>query len=268
MNFWEAVLYGAVQGIAEYLPISSSAHLILLPRFIGSHEYGLRFEVFLHLGTLAATLLYFWKDWWGIIKGVCSRKESENSQHQRLLFWLAVGTLPAIGAGAAFHSFIEENLRANWILVCTLSMGGVLLFLVDRKFPSSTALNALGWKKAFWIGCFQTLALMPGMSRSGSTMMGGRFLGLSRGDAARFSFLLSAPITLAAVVFEFRKWELLLEDQSLSWMALGTAGFSSFLFGCLAIGGLLRLLRTQGYFWFMVYRIGLGILILWQLGPR
>ena len=262
MDLFHAFLYGAVQGVTEYLPISSSAHLILLPRFLGQEDPGLAFDVFLHVGTLLATLGYFWRDWWAVLKGV-PRKEGWTTFQGASLGNLLLATFPALLAGAALHSLVETVFRGNQVLVITLPLFGFLLFWVDRMFPLRRGVGEMRWKDALWVGLFQCLALVPGVSRSGSTMTAGRILGLTRESAARFSFLLSAPITAAAVVFELRKWEELFQGQ-VGWAALLMAGVSSFVFAWLAIGGLLKLLRRFGYLSFFVYRAGLA-LVIWRV---
>lgn len=250
MSLFEAILYGAVQGITEYLPVSSSAHLILLPHFLGTADPGLAFDVFLHLGTLLATLTYFRRDWWSIARGETPWKP------------IAVATIPALAMGALLHKHVETVFRGPAVLVATLSLGGLVLFLADHFRPRERTLASLSLRDALWVGVGQCFSLVPGVSRSGSTITAGRLLGFDRAAAARFSFLLSAPITGAAVVFELRKWGEL-ANGPVGGEALLAAGLSSFLFGMLAIGGLLRLMRRFGYLSFAVYRVALA-LVVWR----
>lgn len=255
MNLGEAILYGAVQGITEYLPVSSSAHLILLPRFLGTEDPGLAFDVFLHLGTLLATLVYFWREWRDIFL----------LRSRGILQAIVLGTLPALVVGALLHHAIEEHLRSPMVMVWSLSLGGIVLFAADRLSKRGRTVASIGFRDALFVGVFQCLALIPGVSRSGSTITAGRLVGLERGDAARFSFLLSAPVTAAAILFELRHFR----ELAGSLGADGTGGggalvaglFSSFFFGCLAISGLLKLLRRYGYLIFALYRICLAIVI-------
>jgi undecaprenyl-diphosphatase len=263
MSSFEAFLYGVVQGLTEYLPISSSAHLILLPRFLGTRDPGLAFDVFLHLGTLFATLIYFWREWLEIGRGVLGKPVSRAIPETVGWPLIVIATVPALAAGAALHSWAETIFRGNAVLVVTLPVGGLALFAADRLCRQDRSLSKATWRDALWIGLVQCLALVPGVSRSGSTMTGGRLLGFDRAASARFSFLISAPITAAALVFELRKWEELVSGSIGPWPLL-VAAVSSFVFGLVAIGGLLRLLRRFGYFAFAVYRVGLAILI-WQL---
>lgn len=272
MNLWESILYGVVQGITEYLPVSSSAHLILLPRFLKTEDPGLAFDVFLHAGTLASTLWFFRRDWSDLFSdGIAVLRKNPGKFFDSKLGWVALATLPALAMGGLFRKVIAEELRANSVLVATLILGGLLLWGVDfyrerfRKKASQRRSEDIGLRGAMIVGLFQCLALVPGMSRSGSTMIGGRALGLSRVEAARFSFWLSAPVTAAALVFEMRHFNELLASQ----MSLGVliAGFvSSFLSGWLAIGVLLKFVPRIGFLGFAAYRAALAITIFQVLG--
>lgn len=269
MTYGEAVLYGAVQGIAEYLPISSSAHLILLPKFLGQQDYGLAFDVFLHLGTLFATLLYFWRDWLGILQtlpGLVQRHSKKKAVGETISYKLiVVATIPALIAGAALHDLVESAFRGNLIQAIALVVGGALLWASDIFTRGTRPLRTATLRDALWVGIAQCFALVPGISRSGSTMTGGRLLGFDRASAARFSFLISAPITAAAIVFELRNWGEL-ANGPVGTGPLVVAGLSSFLFGCLAIGFLLKMLRRFGYLSFAIYRVILAIVIIQYLG--
>lgn len=260
MTYWEALLYGAIQGITEYLPISSSAHLILLPKFLGERDPGLTFDVFLHLGTLLATLSFFWRDWRGVFLTL-----KPGPVPQGFVSWklIAVATVPALIAGALLHDWVETSFRGNPVLVTTLSLGGLLLFLVDHFRTRERQIDSLTIKDAILIGLAQCCALVPGISRSGSTITAGRALKFDRAAAARFSFLISAPITGAALVFELRNWGELFGGP-VGAGPLVVAGFSSFFFGMLTIGGLLKMMRRFGYLTFAVYRVMLAITI-WQV---
>ena len=265
MTFWEALLYGAVQGVAEYLPISSHAHLILLPRFLGAQEYGLAFDVFLHVGTLAATLIYFRKDWLWIARNAWERKWNAPDPRSLSVKLLVFATVPALVGGVLVKKGMGGVLNSNGVIAGALVLGGLLLYFVDRaargtrKLESATAADA--WK----VGLFQCLALVPGMSRSGSTILGARALGFSRDASARFSFLISAPVMFAAIVYEARDLGALVETR-VDPMMLGVATLSAFVFGMLSIAFLLRLLRNFGYLAFAVYRIGLAVAIVFILG--
>jgi len=266
MGYLEAILYGAIQGLTEYLPISSSAHLILLPKVLGTADPGLAFDVYLHLGTLIATLVYFRKDWMAILRTVpyITKFFPETSETSALSWKLIVlATIPALIAGAVFHHWVETVLRGLEVIAVTLAVGGALLFALDRWCPDRRSLRSISKRDAVWVGLAQCLALIPGVSRSGATIAAGRVLGFNRAEAARFSFLISAPITAAAVIFELRNWDQLLQGPS-GIGPLFVACLSSFLFGCLAIGGLLKLLKHFSFLSFALYRVCLGVVI-WQL---
>lgn len=265
MTYFEAMLYGVLQGITEYLPISSSAHLILLPKFMETRDPGLAFNVILHLGTLLATAVYFRRDWWNVCSTLPRVGKYFKPSGSVDLAWqpLVIATIPALIAGALFHKWIETTLRGTGVIIATLTVGGVLLFIVDYFLPRKKTVAQLTLSDAFWIGIAQCLALMPGFSRSGATITGGRLLGLDRGAAARFSFLMSGPIIAAAVVYEMRKWQELLGGD-IGIGPLFVALLFSFLSGMLAIGGLLRLLRRVGFFGFAFYRVALAVvLVFW-----
>lgn len=263
MTLTEALLFGFVQGLTEYLPISSSAHLILLPRFLGIEDPGLAFDVFLHFGTLLATLLYFRKDWIQVFSqwSLPRKKEAPG-----LSVWkIAVATAPALVVGAAIHQLAEDSLRGNSVLIVTLAVGGVALWAVDAFWAKTRRLSELRFKDALWVGCLQCLALVPGMSRSGSTLIAGRMLRFDRQASARFSFLISAPVTLAALLFEARK--LIGADSvvdKIGWAPLWAGAAGSFLFGWIAIDLLLRWVRRRGYLGFMLYRIALAWVV-WKV---
>lgn len=265
MSDFIAILYGFVQGVAEYLPISSSAHLILLPRFLQIDEPGLAFDVFLHGGTLLATLLYFRHDWAQITLSAVHwlRKDStahnEKESHRRqLLINIVIGTIPALIIGALFHNVIRDQLRGNEIIAFSLPLGGLLLGLSDITKVRHELVH-LKTRGALWIGLTQCLALIPGMSRSGSTLFGGRALGLSRTDAARFSFLLSGPITAAAFLFELRS--LLTLGEALDWRPYFIGAGFAFIAGIGTIHFLLKMLPKIPLVAFFMYRLLLGIYV-------
>lgn len=260
MTLTEALLYGFVQGLTEYLPISSSAHLILLPRFLATEDPGLAFDVFLHLGTLFATLIYFRREW---IDLFWRRRELIRDVPGVTVGKVALATLPALIAGVLIHGFAETAFRGNIVLMTTLVVGGIVLWATDAFCPSRRDLRTLRNKDALIVGCIQCLALIPGMSRSGSTLIAGRVLGFDRSSAARFSFLISAPVTAAALLFEARK---LFGSDGVAervggWAPLLMGALGAFLFGWIAIDLLLRWVRRRGYVGFMLYRFALAYAI-------
>jgi undecaprenyl-diphosphatase len=285
VTYLEALLYGAVQGITEYLPISSSAHLILLPKFLGTEDPGLTFDVFLHLGTFLATVSYFWRDWLGVLRtlpfvgarvgwigggqasvGTGSVADETagplGGSSQPTVSWqpIALATVPALIAGALLHDWVETVFRGSEVLVVTLVVGGLVLWASDHFLPRTRELRELTLRDALWVGVAQCCALVPGVSRSGSTITGGRLLGFTRESSARFSFLISAPITGAALAFELRNWSELV-NGSVGWDTLLIAFVSSLVFGWLTIDSLLKLLRRFGYLSFAIYRVALALTV-------
>ncbi len=267
MSYFEALLYGFTQGVTEYLPVSSSAHLILLPHFLKIEDPGLAFDVFLHLGTLLATLLYFRRDWMELLN---PSRLSANLKKTNGVGLLTIGlaTIPALVFGALLHSKIETVFRGIGVIIFTQVIGGVLLYGVDLIRSNTRALGELSLKDSIVVGLFQCLSLVPGMSRSGSTMTGARFMGFDRTSAARFSFLMSAPITLAAVGYELLKnGHTLFESSGIPIGVLLTAGVSTFVFAWLSIDFLLRWIGRAGFFAFGVYRVGLALFLYFVFRP-
>lgn len=249
MTTWEAVAYGAIQGLTEYLPVSSSAHLILLPKFMNWQDPGLAFDVFIHAGTLLATLIYFRKDWFLFFQGKSDVK----------FIHVVLGTLPVLVVGFLVHDWVETIFRGTHVIASALFMGGALLWVSDLKGSKSREVEQLSAKDAFVIGLLQCCSLVPGFSRSGSTIMGGLFLGLSRPASARFSFLLSAPVTGAALLYELKKLVGADVISTVGLFELLLATGASFIFGIMAIAFILKWLRGVSYGVFTVYRTLLAI---------
>lgn len=254
MTFFQAAALGLVQGLAEFLPISSSAHLILAPRLLGWPDQGLAFDVALHWGTLAALAAAFGREWLVLIRAGLARDGSESSR----LFWrIALATLPAAVAGLALEDLAETAFRDPRRIAAALMAFGLLLGAADRIGGGGRSLDGLGLRGCLLIGCAQALALVPGVSRSGITITAGLFLGLARAEAARFSFLLSVPIVLGAGILK-------LDDVGLAaatgpfWVGIAVAGLS----GYAAIKFLLAFVRSRGLAPFVIYRLALGVLLL------
>ena len=263
MGIFESVLYGFVQGATEYLPVSSSAHLLLLPHFLGKSDPGLAFDVILHLGTLLATAVYFFKDWLVILMNPFPRSGLKKVAH---LSWvhLLVGTFPAVLAGFLLNSWIKENTRSLAVLWVTLPVFGLLLWLVDKRSSMERKLGDASLRDVFLVGCMQCLALIPGVSRSGSTITASRLLGFNRADSARISFLLSLPITLGAVVYEARHWEEVAASvQGVEPLVIGC--LSALFFGALAIHFLIKWVSKSGFAVFAIYRVILAVIIFFLL---
>ncbi len=261
MNGFEAALYGLVQGITEYLPVSSSAHLVLLPKLLGQEDPGLVFDVFLHAGTLLATLLFFWKDWAALLRPGHLKKNLTETRGVTLLV-LIIATLPGAVSGYLLQHWADSAFRGEGVIVFTQLVGGILLYVADRYAKTSRPLESMGFGESITIGFFQCLALVPGMSRSGSTMTGARMLGFDRAASARFSFLLSAPITGGAILYEMVKHgPELFGGTMVPTSSLVIAFVVTFVSGIAAIGFLLKVLRKVSFLGFALYRIALSIAV-------
>lgn len=275
----QPVVLGAVQGLAEFLPISSSAHLILAPWLLGWQGGAadtLTFDVALHLGTLIAVVAYFWRDWlqllaalpewlgflFGLVRGERGQRLSPAAG---LLNLVVIATIPGGIAGVLLDAWAEHALRAPLLLAFTLPLLGALLFWADSRAPQQIGLAQMSWRDALTIGLAQAFAIIPGVSRSGVTITMGRFRTLDRESSARFSFLLSAPITAAAVVFKSGAI-LHIPSGEVPLFAVGVVVSGAV--GALAIGGLLAYLRRASFAAFAVYRVLLAVLILVVLFVR
>lgn len=262
----EVIILGIIQGIAEFLPISSSAHLLIFRDVFGigrdviGSDIDLAFDIALHFGTLCAIGVYFFKDFLkmfisGFTKGV---KEKEG----RMLWYIVAATIPAAVVGLLFEDIIDSFFRKQFILIAlALIFMGILIYLADKKMPGNKSLEKMSLKDALTIGCSQVFALVPGFSRSGTTIAASRTLGLKKEDAAKFSFYLSAPVVLGSVVLT------LLEDGMLTLISANIWIFIvgvlvSFISGLLCISFLLKYLRKNDFKLFMIYRIILGIIVI------
>ena len=258
----QAFTLGAVQGITELLPISSSAHLYLVPTLLGWRYEGVAFDVALHAGTLVALVAAFLDDWLGMARDANSADLVRRRDARMLFGVIVLGTIPALIAGKLLDD-VADRLRSVPLQAATLSVFGVLLWAADRFSPRSETVRVPSWRTALGVGLAQCLALVPGVSRSGITMTAGRVAGLSRVSAARFSFLLSTPITLAAVAYKMlSEGGQLLGQLPLSTLLIGMV--SSALFSFLAIRFMLGLLRRTGFGVFALYRVALAAgLLMW-----
>jgi undecaprenyl-diphosphatase len=259
----QAIVLAIVQGLSEFLPISSSGHLILIPHFFGWPDQGLAFDVAVHMGTLLALLLYFRRQLATMVAAwldsVLRRRPSADS---RLAWQLLVATVPVGLAGLAFGDFIEAHFRDPLFVAGTLSFFGVLMYAADRLGRGTRDEFALTWPQALAIGCAQALALMPGTSRSGITMTAGRALGLTRSGAARFSFLLAIPGIAAAGGYEGLK--LVTSPAAVDWQSMAVGVVFAGLSGIACIHFLIRFIERIGLLPFTLYRLLIAGLILWH----
>ncbi|MGH9427209.1 MAG: undecaprenyl-diphosphatase UppP, partial [Terriglobia bacterium] len=253
MTVAQAIVLGAVQGVTEFLPISSSAHLILVPWIMGWPDQGLTFDVVLHAGTLIAILSFFWKDWLQMVSGAFQRDLNLQRSQPALLLLIICGTVPAAVAGFLAQRTIETTFRSPFILSITLIGVALLLWLAERMARREKDLEQLSFPDALGIGSAQALALIPGTSRSGITIATGLFRGLTREAAARFSFLLSAPITAGALLKKLLDLrEAGIQDAERLPMLFGF--LSSLIIGYLTIKFLMRYLQRNTLQLFVVYR--------------
>jgi undecaprenyl-diphosphatase len=268
MTLVEAAVLGIVQGVTEFLPISSTAHLRVVPALLGWEDPGAAFSAVIQLGTLLAVLVYFAADVCTMARAAARGMRSGRpweSQEARLAWFIVIGTFPIGICGLALKKHIEGGWRSLYVIAASLILLGVLLWVAERLASFQKDLGQIGWVESQLVGLAQAVALIPGSSRSGTTMTAAMLLGLTREAAARFSFLLGIPAIGAAGVFELR--ELLkhgLSDAGLSTLVVGT--LASMVSGYLAIDLLLRYLRRNTMYVFVWYRIALGLLLLTLLG--
>jgi undecaprenyl-diphosphatase len=266
MPVHQTIVLGIVQGLAEFLPISSSAHLVLVPWLCGWDDPGLAFDVALHWGTLFAVLIVFWRDWIRLIRaGFASlRDRNFTGTADRRLFWaLVLSAVPAAVVGKLLNDWAEETLRSPVLIAATMSVMGIVLWLADRAGRKDKLEEQMAQPEAFGIGVAQAFALVPGVSRSGSTISLGLVLGYTREAIARFSFLMSTPIIFGAGVLKFPKMirEMHEGSSAVTWGGLAAGCIASAIVGAVVIRWLLAYLRTRTYAIFAWYRLLIAALI-------
>ncbi len=270
MPLIQAIILALVQALTEFLPVSSTAHLILFPWLFHWKDPGLAFDVALHAGTLAAVLLYFFKDWLTLVlcgvglKHPAAAGAEEVAQHRRMFWYMVVGTIPAAILGKLFHHQIEDELRRPVIIGISLVVIALLMWWADSKKELVRKLEQSNLGDALTIGTAQAIALWPGVSRSGITITAGLFRSFTREAATRFSFLLSAPVIAGAVLTELPKLikmhkagglDMPLSTLAISIVVSGVAGY-------FVIAFFLRYLQTRTLKLFVVYRLVFGIIVL------
>lgn len=273
MTLFEAIVLGIVQGLTEFLPISSTAHLRIIPALAGWEDPGAAFTAIVQIGTLVAVLLYFWKDIFiivaAVIEGIVQRKPLENSEAK--MGWMIVaGTIPIVVFGKLFETQIDTTLRSLYWISGSLIGLAIILFLAEAKIKNRIkkelplkAMENIGWKEALLIGLAQSIALIPGSSRSGVTITGGLFLNLDRATAARFSFLLSLPAVFAAGLYKlYQTWDIIVASPEhitnilAATLVAGIVGYASIAF-------LLNYLKKHTTTIFIAYRLVAGTAILY-----
>jgi undecaprenyl-diphosphatase len=253
ISHFQAIVLGAVQGLAEFLPISSSAHLVLLPWLFKWKDPGLAFDVALHLGTLVALLIYYRAEWFRMARSIVGGDPAER----RLLQLLITASIPGAIIGVAFEKQAETTFRSPLLIATAMVILAVLLWLFDKLSPQKRTMSEMTYWDALAIGLSQALAIIPGVSRSGATITMARAVRVDRGDSANFSFLMATPIIAGAGLIETRK--LIHEGLDLS-VSLGF--ISAAVFGLIAIAFLIRYVRTRNYVVFAVYRLLVAALVI------
>jgi undecaprenyl-diphosphatase len=265
------IILSVVQGITEFLPISSSGHLILLPHMAGWQDQGINIDIAVHVGTLGAVLVYFHRDLWAILRGFLGGRSRERKAGRALGFYILVSLPPVLVAGGLLAYFAPEIFRSPLIVAWTMLGFGVVLWLADRIGMTVRRVEHMTFGSALIIGLAQVLALLPGTSRSGITMTAARLLGFERGAAARFSMLMSIPVIVAAGAVAAR--DLAESGEPVVTGDAGLAAAISFVTALVSIAALMLLLRRVSFTPFVVYRLFLGIVLLalyygfgWSLG--
>lgn len=264
MTLIQVVILAIVQGLTEFLPVSSSGHLVLVPYLFAWADQGLAFDVAVHFGSLAAVCIYFRKDMASILAGgMRLLGDNVTTPESRLAQAIALGTVPAALAGLLFASWIEANLRDPLVIVYTLSGFGILMAIADRVGRRERNISGVGFRDAVIIGFAQALSLVPGTSRSGVTITAARFLGFGRQDAARFSFLLSAPVIFLAAMYKLIA--LILGNAAVAWGQLGLGALLACVIAYLSIEFFMRIVTRIGLAPFAIYRLILAAFILYVL---
>lgn len=270
MEIYQAIILGIVQGLTELLPISSSAHLNILPWIFKWDFIPDSFDIALHFGTLLAIGIFFFKDWLKLIKGgflvavkfvkekfkakEIKKVEKEDSTNGRMFWYLVAATIPGGLLGLLADKFLSDILEKEWIIATALIVMGIILYIVDKKSKSETDYENMSFKQTFLVGLSQALAFIPGVSRSGATMTTARLLKVDRSSAAKYSFMLSAPIVLGATLYKLSEFVFDIP------FVIGV--FTSFLVGIVVIKFLLKYLQKGSFKIFAIYRVIFGLLIL------
>lgn len=253
----EVIILSIIQGITEFLPISSSAHLILPSAIFGWEDQGIAFDVAVHVGTLLAVMLYFRQDIANLTVGWVKSLGGQHSTDSKLAWWVILATIPAGLAGLLAADLIETFLRSPWVLAITTIVFGLLLWLADATAKQQVSMEQMSWRQALIIGLAQAVALIPGTSRSGITMTAAMLLGLDKVSAARFSFLLSIPIIGLSGGYQTTKLLSEPAQYDISGILLGVV--LSFISALICIHFFLKIISRMGMLPFVVYRLLLGV---------
>ena len=259
----KAIVLGTIQGLTEFIPISSTAHLRIIPALLGWKDIGAAYTAVIQIGTLIATLIYFRKDIFSLSEGFIQafkKKDFLSNYESRIFILIIIGTIPISVCGLLFKRFIEGEARGLYVISAALILLAVVLYIAEKVSSKKKDLSEITVKDGIVIGCAQAFALIPGSSRSGVTITAGLFRGLKRDVAARYSFLLSIPAIALSGLYELYKERHVLLDENL--LSLSIATIVSGVVGYLSIAFLINYLKTRSNLIFIIYRIALGILIL------
>jgi undecaprenyl-diphosphatase len=271
MTIWDAIILGIVQGLTEFLPISSSAHLRIVGEFLpAAQDPGATFTAITQIGTEIAVLLYFWRDitsilgaWFRALGKNRHTLDTATRQQAKLGWWIIIGTLPIVIVGYTAQELIRDTFRSLWLVASVLIIFGIVLYIADRLGRQERTLDTLSAGHGLSYGLAQTLALIPGVSRSGATIAMGRSLGYTRPEAMRFSFLLAVPAVLGSGFYELRT--AIVDPVAagpLNATATAVATLVAFLVGYAVIAWLMRYIRTGSFLPFVIYRVALGAVLL------
>lgn len=258
----QAIVFGVIQGLTEFIPISSTAHLRVIPALMGWGDKGAAFTAVIQMGTLLATFIYFWRDITDLTKGFLNALKTKNfsDPYAKIFMLIMIGTIPIIIAGLGLKDFIKSGARGLYVISGSLIILAIILFIAEKISKHKKEFSEIGVKEGLFIGFAQMVALIPGSSRSGVTITAGLFAGLKRDVAARFSFLLSIPaITLSGLYELYDEREILLNENLIP---LIIATVVSGIVGYYSIAFLLNFLKTRSNLLFIIYRIITGIIIL------
>ena len=262
-DIFKAIVLGIIQGTTEFIPISSTAHLRIIPALLGWKDIGAAYTAVIQIGTLIATLIYFRKDIFSLTEGFIhafKKKDFLTNYESRIFILIIIGTIPISVCGLLFKRFIEGEARGLYVISAALILLAIVLYIAEKVSSKKKDLSEITVKDGIVIGCAQALALIPGSSRSGVTITAGLFRGLKRDVAARYSFLLSIPAIALSGLYELYKERHVLLDENL--LSLSIATIVSGVVGYLSIAFLINYLKTRSNLIFIIYRIALGILIL------
>ena len=260
MNIFQAIILGIVQALTEFLPISSSAHLQIIPSFLGWNNIPESYDIALHFGTLLAIGIFFFKDWIELIIAGFSNIKGKKSKKGNFFWYIVLATIPGGIIGFILDQKFENLRNFPIVIALALIVMGIILYIADKKCKSDTNYENLSLKQTFIIGISQALAFIPGVSRSGVTTTTGRILGVDKESAARYSFMLAAPITLAATMFKLKDFSLAIAENGALVFWIGV--FSSFALGIFVIKFLLNYLKKGSFKVFAIYRIVLGLALI------